>query len=163
MPCQNVVVENCNFANGHGGITIGSEMTGGVKNVYARDLTMNSANLQAGHRIKTNTLRGGYALNTNVYRVTAGTVGGPLLLITGNYDGQTGDFPPDINDITLDNWTVDTCEGLWSIVGASATDPIGTATLENMAITTSTVANSAQYISNLVVENVTVGGVPVTG
>jgi Glycosyl hydrolases family 28 len=55
VPCQNVVVENCNFANGHGGITIGSEMTGGVKNVYARDLTMNSANLQAGHRIKTNT------------------------------------------------------------------------------------------------------------
>ena len=163
VPCQNVVVENCNFANGHGGITIGSEMTGGVKNVYARDLTMNSANLQAGHRIKTNTLRGGYALNTNVYRVTAGTVGGPLLLITGNYDGQTGDFPPDINDITLDNWTVDTCEGLWSIVGASAADPVGTATLENMAITTSTVANSAQYISDLVVENVTVGGVPVTG
>jgi polygalacturonase len=46
VPCQNVVIQNCNFANGHGGITIGSEMTGGVKNVYARDLTMNSANLQ---------------------------------------------------------------------------------------------------------------------
>jgi len=38
----------------------GSEMTGGVKNVYARDLTMNSANLQAGHRIKTNTRPGGH-------------------------------------------------------------------------------------------------------
>ena len=45
MPCQNVVVQNCNFANGHGGITIGSEMTGGVRNVYARDLAMNSPNL----------------------------------------------------------------------------------------------------------------------
>jgi polygalacturonase len=68
VPCQNVVIQNCDFADGHGGITIGSEMTGGVKNVYARDLTMNSANLQAGHRIKTNTLRGGYVLNTHVYR-----------------------------------------------------------------------------------------------
>ena len=97
VPSQNVVIQNCNFANGHGGITIGSEMTGGVKNVYARDLTMNSANLQAGHRIKTNTLRGGYALNSNVYRITAGTVGGPLLLIQGNYNAQTGDFPPDID------------------------------------------------------------------
>jgi len=162
VPCQNVVIQGCNFANGHGGITIGSEMTGGVKNVYARDLTMNSANLQAGHRIKTNTLRGGYALNTNVYRVTAGTVGGPLLLIQGNYDAQTGDFPPDLTDINLTDWTVDTCEGLWSIVGASATDPVGTATLENIAVTTSTAANSAQYITNLVVKNVTVGGTPVT-
>ncbi|MBV9382303.1 MAG: glycoside hydrolase family 28 protein, partial [Streptosporangiaceae bacterium] len=60
VPCQNVVIQNCDFADGHGGITIGSEMSGGVRNVYARDLTMNSANLQAGHRIKSNTLRGGY-------------------------------------------------------------------------------------------------------
>ncbi len=162
VPCQNVVVQHCNFANGHGGITIGSEMTGGVKNVYARDLTMNSVNLQAGHRIKTNTLRGGYVLNTNVYRVTAGTVGGPLLLIQGNYNAQTGDFPPDVTGITLDDWTVDTCEGLWSIVGASASDPVGTATLENIAVTTSTAASSARYITDLVVKNVTVGGSPVT-
>jgi polygalacturonase len=162
VPCQNVVIQNCDFANGHGGITIGSEMTGGVKNVYARDLKMNSANLQAGHRIKTNTLRGGYALNTNVYRVTAGTVGGPLLLIEGNYDAQTGDFPPDLNDINLVDWTVDTCEGLWSIVGASASDPIGTATLDDLTITTSTAANSAEFITNLVVKDVTVGGVAVT-
>ena len=107
VPSQNVVIQNSNFANGHGGITIGSEMTGGVRNVYARDLTMNSANLQAGHRIKTNTLRGGYALNSNVYRINASTVGGPLLLIQGNYDAQTGDFPPDIDNITLaaGRWT----------------------------------------------------------
>jgi polygalacturonase len=162
VPSQNLVIQNCNFANGHGGITIGSEMTGGVKNVYARDLTMNSANLQAGHRIKTNTLRGGYARNSNVYRITAGTVGGPLLLIQGNYNGQTGDFPPDITGITLADWTVGTCAGIWSLIGASAADPVGTISLDDLTITTSTAANSAQYVSNLVVKDVTVGGTPVT-
>jgi polygalacturonase len=162
VPSQNLVIQNCTFANGHGGITLGSEMTGGVKNVYARDLTMNSANLQAGHRIKTNTLRGGYARNSNVYRITAGTVGGPLLLIQGNYNAQTGDFPPDITGITLADWTVDSCEGIWSLVGASATDPVGTITLDDLTITTSTAANSAQFVSNLVVKDVTVGGTPVT-
>jgi polygalacturonase len=161
--CQNVVIQNCDFANGHGGITIGSEMTGGVRNVYGRDLTMNSANLQAGHRIKTNTLRGGYVRNTNVYRVTAGTVGGPLLLIQGNYSAQTGAFPPDVTDINLTDWTVDSCAGIWSIVGASASDPVGTVTLDEITVTTSSAANSAQYISDLVVKDVTVGGVPVTG
>jgi polygalacturonase len=162
VPSQNLVIQNCTFANGHGGITIGSEMTGGVRNVYARDLTMNSANLQAGHRIKTNTLRGGYALNSNVYRITAGAVGGPLLLIQGNYNAQTGDFPPDITGITLADWTVDSCAGIWSLIGASATDPVGTVTLDDLTITTSGAANSAQYVSNLVVEDVTVGGTPVT-
>jgi len=162
VPCQDVVIEKCNFANGHGGITIGSEMTGGVKNVYARDLTMNSANLQAGHRVKTNTLRGGYVLNTNVYRVTAGTVGGPLLLIQGNYNAQTGNFPPDVTGITLRDWSVQDCEGIWSIVGASAADPVGSVTLEDLAIATSATPNSAQYISDLVVRDVTVAGVPVT-
>ncbi len=162
VPCQNVVIQNCNFANGHGGITIGSEMTGGVRNVYARDLTMNSANLQAGHRIKTNTLRGGFVENSNVYRINAGTVGGPLLLIQGTYNAQTGAFPPDLTGITLADWTVDTCAGIWSLTGASATDPVGTVTLTDITVTTSTAANSSVDVSNLVVKDVTVGGVAVT-
>jgi len=162
VPCQNVVIQNSNFADGHGGITIGSEMTGGVRNVYARDLTMNSANLQAGHRIKTNTLRGGFVENSNVYRITAGTIGGPVLLIDAQYDAQTGDFPPDITDINLTDWTVADCEGIWSIVGAAASDPVGTVTLTDVTVTTSTVANSAQFINDLVLNDVTIGGVPVT-
>jgi hypothetical protein len=36
VPSQDLVIQNCTFANGHGGITIGSEMTGGVRNVRDR-------------------------------------------------------------------------------------------------------------------------------
>jgi len=57
---------------------------------------------------------------------------------------------------------VDSCAGIWSIIGASASDPVGTATLDDITITTSTAANSAEFITNLVVEDVTVGGTPVT-
>jgi hypothetical protein len=39
---------------------------------------------------------------------------------------------------------------------------VGTATLDDLTITTSTAANSAEFITNLVVEDVTVGGAPVT-
>jgi polygalacturonase len=163
VPSQNVVVQNCTFANGHGGITIGSEMSGGVRNVYARDLTMNSANLQSGHRLKTSPLRGGFIENTNVYRVSATTIGGPLLWIQGQYDATTGDFPSTVTGITLRDWTVNSCEGIWNILGTSAADPVGTATLEDVTVTTSTAANSSQNITNLVVEDVTVAGVPVTG
>jgi hypothetical protein len=100
--------------------------------------------------------------NTNVYRVTAGAVGGPLLLIQGNYNGQTGNFPPVVTGITLRDWKVGSCAGIWSIIGASASDPVGTATLDDLTITASTAASSAQYIASLVVKDVTVAGVPVT-
>ncbi len=90
------------------------------------------------------------------------TVGGPLLKIEGQYNGQTGAFAPDVSGITLADWTVGTCKGIWSIVGASASDPVGTATLDHITVTTSTAANSAVNITNLVVEDVTVGGSPVT-
>jgi polygalacturonase len=161
VPCQNVVIQNCSFANGHGGVTVGSEMTGGVKNVYARDLTMNSPGLQSGHRLKANSLRGGFIENTNVYRVTAGTIGGPVLWIDANYSGQTGDFPPLITDINLTGWTVASCAQAWQIAG-EATDPVGTVTLKDIAITTMTGTNSAKYISDLQLIDVTVGGVPIT-
>jgi hypothetical protein len=39
---------------------------------------------------------------------------------------------------------------------------VGTATLDDLTITASTAANSAVNITNLVVEDVTVGGTPVT-
>jgi hypothetical protein len=39
---------------------------------------------------------------------------------------------------------------------------VGTITLTDLTVTTSTVANSAEYITNLVLNDVTVGGVPAT-
>ena len=103
------MIQNSTFANGHGGMTLGSEMTGGVSNVYARDLTFYSADLQAGHRIKTNTVRGGYIGDSNVYRVTA-EHRRPALLIHCNYNAQTG-LTPNITDIKLADWTVDSAPG----------------------------------------------------
>ena len=136
-------------------------MTGGVRNVYARDLSMNSPDLQAGHRVKSNSLRGGFVINTNVFRVQAGTVGGPLLLIDSNYSGQTGNYPPDLTDINLTGWTVSACKEVWTI-GGEAGDPVGTVRLTDIAVTTATGSNSAQYVSDLEVRDVTVSGAPVT-
>lgn len=159
VPCRNVVIQRCSFAEGHGGITVGSEMTGGVSDVYARDLTMNSADLAAGHRVKTNSLRGGYVTNTNVYRIGAPTVGGPVLLIDCNYNGQTGDFPPDVTGITVAGWQVGSAAAGWQIAGET-TDPVGTATLAGITITQASGPNSATDISNLVIKDVTINGEP---
>lgn len=56
---KRVVIQNNMFRDGHGGITIGSEITGGVQKVYVRDNIMDSPRLWSAFRFKSNGIRGG--------------------------------------------------------------------------------------------------------
>lgn len=47
------------MADGHGGITLGSCISGGVRNIFAEDCYLDSPNLDTAIRIKNNALRGG--------------------------------------------------------------------------------------------------------
>ena len=67
-PCQNIVIQNCTMNSGHGGVTIGSEMSGGVQNVYIQNINMLNLNyasnpLNIALRFKTNLNRGGFIRN----------------------------------------------------------------------------------------------------
>ena len=41
IPSKNIIIEDTHFASGHGGVSIGTETAGGVKNVYVRNCTAN--------------------------------------------------------------------------------------------------------------------------
>ncbi|MCO5731434.1 glycoside hydrolase family 28 protein [Rhizobium sp. SSA_523] len=57
QPCEEIMVENCRMERGHGGVVIGSEMSGGVRNVTVRRCAMRDTD--RGLRIKTRRGRGG--------------------------------------------------------------------------------------------------------
>jgi len=57
-PCENITVSGCTFAHGHGGVVMGSEMSGGVKNVVISNCVFKDT--ERGIRIKTRRRRGGY-------------------------------------------------------------------------------------------------------
>ncbi|GLJ00995.1 glycoside hydrolase family 28 protein [Bacillus sp. YKCMOAS1] len=59
VPSENIVIRRNEMRDGHGGVTIGSEISGGVKYVYAENNVMDSPNLDRALRIKTNSVRGG--------------------------------------------------------------------------------------------------------
>ncbi|MBE6650283.1 MAG: glycoside hydrolase family 28 protein [Ruminococcaceae bacterium] len=63
-PCINITVRNCHLDSGHGGVVIGSEMSGGVKNVVAENCLMTSTD--RGLRIKTRRGRGKMAVISNL-------------------------------------------------------------------------------------------------
>jgi len=60
-PTENLVISNCIVYHGHGGVTIGSEMSGGVKNVHVSNCTFMGTDV--GLRFKSNRGRGGIVEN----------------------------------------------------------------------------------------------------
>jgi polygalacturonase len=60
-PTENLVIRNCVVYHGHGGVTVGSEMSGGVRNVYVSGCTFIGTDV--GLRFKSNRGRGGLVDN----------------------------------------------------------------------------------------------------
>ncbi len=71
-PTENVVVRNCVGLSGHGGVVIGSETSGGIRNVYATDCTFNGTDRIV--RIKTARGRGGILENMWFDHLRADTI-----------------------------------------------------------------------------------------
>jgi polygalacturonase len=74
-PAQNIVIQKCTMQSGHGAVTLGSEMAGGIQNVYAQDLVFENMNwatnpLNTAIRLKTNMNRGGFLRNFYVRNVS---------------------------------------------------------------------------------------------
>lgn len=57
QPCENITITNCNLVHGHGGVVIGSEMSGGVRNVTITNCVFQDTD--RGIRVKTRRGRGG--------------------------------------------------------------------------------------------------------
>lgn len=75
QPSKNIIIRNCKMEDGHGGVVIGSEISGGCENVYAEDCEMDSPHLDRILRIKTNNCRGGLIQNINMRRIKVGQCG----------------------------------------------------------------------------------------
>jgi len=104
-PTQNVVIRNNKFANGHGGITIGSEISGGVHDVYANNNFFDSPNLDYPIRFKTNALRGGVL--ENVYVKHSVVNKSKLAVVHADFfydEGHDGDYLPRLANITIDDF-----------------------------------------------------------
>ncbi|MEQ2454920.1 S-layer homology domain-containing protein [Flavonifractor hominis] len=87
----NIVIQNNEMVDGHGGVTIGSEITGGVKNIFSRNNDMESSNLQVAYRFKTNYIRGGvieniYYKGDTVNQVSTSSSSHGVIIVDLNYD-----------------------------------------------------------------------------
>jgi len=123
-PCENIVLRNCRFGLGRrcdGVLSIGSEMSGGVRNVYIHDCTFDRTD--RAFRIKTAPERGGYVKNVWLENITIGRVEDVPVLVNMLYAGAS-DRPdlktlPVFRNINIKNVETAHCEKAGRIRGLS--------------------------------------------
>lgn len=107
-PSKNIIIRGCKMQNGHGGVVIGSEISGGCQNVYAEQCAMDSPSLDRVLRIKTNSCRGGIIENINMRNVTVGQCKEAVLKINTDYEPREvccRGFYPIVRNVTMENVT----------------------------------------------------------
>ena len=77
-PCENITVANCTMVHGHGGVVIGSEMSGGVRNVVISNCVFDGT--YRGIRIKSRRGRGGIVEDIRVNNIIMRRVLCPLII-----------------------------------------------------------------------------------
>lgn len=155
-PTQNVVIRNVYGNEGHGGVVVGSEMSGSVRNVYAHDLYFEGTD--RGIRFKSMRGRGGVVENVWIENVRMRNIGGEAIRLNMFYSSSTvqplTDTPALFRNIHMRNIF---CDG-----AARAIDLIGLpeAAIENISLTDAHItANQGASIidgNNIRLRNVTI-------
>jgi polygalacturonase len=88
--------------DGHGGVVIGSEISGGARNIFAERCRMDSPQLDRALRIKTNSVRGGIVEGIYMRDVSVGQVAEAVVTIDFFYEeGDAGKYPPTVRDVEV--------------------------------------------------------------
>lgn len=104
VPSENILIENNFMQAGHGAVVAGSEMSGGVRKVFAQNNVMDSPDLDRVLRIKTNSVRGGVVENIYVRDNDVPEQGGQAVWVDFRYEeGDAGDHTPAVRNIYVEN------------------------------------------------------------
>ena len=109
IPTENVVMRHCTGKEGHGGLVIGSEMSGDVRNVYMHDCQFDGTDHAV--RIKSRIDRGGVVENVWVENVQAKNLKRDVIIMNMDYGSDRQEVlvkkPPLFRNIHFKNITAE--------------------------------------------------------
>jgi polygalacturonase len=97
-PTENVIVNNCKVFKAHGGFVVGSEMSGGVRNISVSDCLFLGTDI--GLRFKSNRGRGGVVENIYVNRISMFDIVADSFLFDLYYGGKSASESLEDDDVT---------------------------------------------------------------
>jgi polygalacturonase len=154
-PSKNIVIRNCTIKNGHQLLAVGSELSGGIENIFVNNCTVSdSAKMFHFVFIKTNERMGGYVKNIYVSNVSGGKMDFGILGIETDVLYQWKNLVPTIErrltpikDIYLKNVKAKNVEFVSRILGQKEL-PVENVFMNN------TVADSIRGVQRHIHENV---------
>jgi polygalacturonase len=118
LPSENLIIRGCTMRDGHGGVTIGSEISGGCRNVFVENCRMDSPSLERVLRFKSNAVRGGVVENIFMRKVEVGRVADAVLQIDFMYEeGPNGPHKPVVRNVVMEKVTVTNTPRVLNVTG----------------------------------------------
>jgi polygalacturonase len=128
---RNIVVRNC-FFKGHNALAVGSEMSGGVENVFVENCSFDGE-VRNGIYLKSNKDRGGKMSDIYIRNVVFGQVFN-LIRIDSDYKGEGELYPPVFENVFIDNVTASEALDHGIYINGSEQQPVGRVELTNITI-----------------------------
>jgi polygalacturonase len=158
VPCENIIVQSSTMKNGHGGVSIGSEVSGNVRNVFIEDCSMDSPLLDRALRIKTNAVRGGIVEQVYMRNVKVGQVAEAVVKVDFYYEeAEKGNFLPIVRNVSIENVTCAQSKfGIW--IRAFAGSPASDISIRNCSFLNAAKPDVVENVKNLTLINVKSAG-----
>ncbi len=158
IPSENILISNCQMRNGHGGVVIGSEISGGVRNVFVENCTMSSPELERGIRIKTNSVRGGVIENFFIRDIAIGEVQTAIVIDFHYEEGDAGNYTPLVRNIDIRNLQCENAKQVFQVRGYKRS-PIKNLHLTHCDFKIAKTIGVLEELDNFVARNVKIQGV----
>lgn len=157
-PCENIIIRGCHFKGLHG-VVIGSEMSGGVSNVFIEDCDA-AGYCKRGVYVKTNPDRGGYVRGLYVRNVTFGDVE-DLFYITSKYAGEGLDnhYFSEIGDIVVDGLRCGAASKAALVLQGTTARPIHDVMFDNVEVGSAEIGVSFSDTERVAMGRCSIGGV----
>lgn len=159
VPSENIVIRGCQMRAGHGGIVIGSEISGGARNIFAENCHMSSPDLERGLRIKTNSVRGGVIEHVRVRNIIIGQVQDALVINFFYEEGDAGQHDPTVRDLVVENLLCEQAKRVFQVRGF-ARKHIESLRLTNFHVLKAEEVGVVQHVDDLAVEGLSINGQP---
>lgn len=157
VPSENIIIQGCTMANGHGGVVIGSEISGGARNIFAENCTMNSPLLDRALRIKTSSMRGGVVENVYLRNIAVGQVAEQVIRVNMFYE-DSGAYMPTVRNIEVKNMTVQDGGKVGVLLEGYEQSPVENVRLINVKINGVEVPYKFSNVKGIQFRNVIING-----
>lgn len=156
-PTERVVVRNCEMPTVHNALAVGSEMSGGVRDIFMENCTIGSA--RSCIYFKSNPDRGGYIHGVRVRNIKVEVSRAVLIDLFTDYPGWRGnEFPPRYQDFVIENVTCGRAEKFGIYAVGKPGVPLSDILLRDVTIDSAEIPTYLAVAENLQFERVRING-----